>query len=94
MTLPTQNPSVPSRAAWREPMVWLVAGGPAVVVVASFATLALAIIHPDPPLDLHVSGQHAADDTEPADVRAKSADLVPAMVARNHAATGVAGAKR
>ena len=26
--------------AWREPMVWLVVGGPATVVVASFLTLA------------------------------------------------------
>ena len=94
MPPPTHNPSALPRPAWREPMVWLVAGGPAVVVVASFATLALAILHPDPPLDLHVSAQQAADDAEPADVRAKSGDLVPAMVARNHAATGVAGAKR
>jgi hypothetical protein len=78
------------RPAWREPMVWLVAGGPAAVVVASFATLALAIIHPDPPLDLHAAATtaHAADDAEPADVRTHEGDLVPALVARNHAATG------
>lgn len=82
------------RAAWREPMVWLVAGGPAAVVVASFATLALAIIHPDPPLELHAAAQHAADEAEPADVRAHEGDIVPAMLARNHAATGTAGVKR
>jgi len=80
-------------AAWREPMVWLVAGGPAIVVVASFFTLGLAIRHPDPPLDLHVSTQRAADDDEPADVRARSGDM-PALIARNHAATGTAGVKR
>jgi hypothetical protein len=75
-------------------MVWLVAGGPAVVVVASFFTLALAIRHPDPPLDLHASPtQRAADDDEPADVRARSGDM-PALIARNHAATGAAGVKR
>ncbi len=86
-----------STSAWREPMVWLVAGGPAIVVVASFITLALAIHYPDPPLDLHATAQHAADDAEPADLRAKEGDIVPALVARNHAATGVppmAGAKR
>jgi hypothetical protein len=33
---------------WRTPMMWLVIGGPAAVVVASFATLALAILNPDP----------------------------------------------
>ena len=81
-----------SAPAWREPMVWLVVGGPAAVVVASFITLALAIRNPDPPLDLHASAQHAADDADAADLRAKSGDL-PALVGRNHAATGAPGAK-
>ena len=42
------NPSAlpPTPSGWREPMVWLVVGGPAAVVVASFITLALAIRHP------------------------------------------------
>ncbi len=80
-------------SAWREPMVWLVVGGPAAVVVASFLTLALAIKHPDPPLDLHPTAQRAADDAEPADVRAQSGDM-PAMLGRNHAATGAAGVQR
>jgi uncharacterized protein len=35
---------------WRNGMVWLVIGGPAAVVIASFATLVLAITHPDPVL--------------------------------------------
>lgn len=83
-----------STSAWREPMVWLVVGGPVAVVVASFFTLALAIRHPDPPLDLRPTAQRAADDAEPADVRANSGDPVPAMLARNHAATGTAGVKR
>lgn len=78
------------RPAWREPMVWLVVGGPAAVVVASFFTLSLAIRHPDPPLDLHAATQRSADDDEPADVRARSGD-VPALVGRNHAATGAPG---
>lgn len=82
-----------SRPAWREPMVWLVAGGPAAVVVASFFTLALAIRHPDPPLALHATAQRSADDAAPADVRATAGD-VPALVARNHAATGVPETKR
>jgi hypothetical protein len=38
------------RPWWRQGMVWLVIGGPAVVVVAGFATLAIAIAHPDPVL--------------------------------------------
>ena len=57
---------------WRLPIVWMVIGGPAVVVVASFVTLTLAILNPDPVL-------------EPAKTQA-SREL-PAMQARNHAAT-------
>ncbi|MFG6466112.1 hypothetical protein [Roseateles sp. BYS87W] len=82
-----------SPSAWREPMVWLVVGGPASVVVASFFTLALALKHPDPPLDLRAAAHQAADDVEPADMRAHERD-VPALIARNHAATGGVGAKR
>lgn len=85
--------AVNSKPAWREPMMWLVAGGPAIVVVASFVTLGLAIKHPDPPLDLRAKAQQSADDAEPADVHARSGD-VPALLARNHAATGTAGVKR
>ncbi len=85
--------AVNCKPAWREPMMWLVIGGPATVVVASFVTLGLALRHPDPPLDIRATSAHAADDVEPADVRARSGD-VPALVARNHAATGVQGAKR
>ncbi len=33
---------------WRVRMLWLVIGGPLAVVVASFATLALALLNPDP----------------------------------------------
>jgi len=73
-------------------MVWLVAGGPAAVVVASFITLALALRHPDPPLDLRATAARAADDAGPADVRATAGD-VPAMLGRNHAATGAPGVR-
>lgn len=84
--------AVKNPSAWREPMVWLVVGGPASVVVASFFTLFLAIRHPDPPLDLRAAAQRSADDVEPADLRAREGD-VPALIARNHAATGAAGVK-
>lgn len=62
----------PSIAWWRLPIVWMVIGGPALVVVAGFATLALALIYPDPVLS-----------TAP---NASKADL-PAVQGRNHAAT-------
>ncbi len=71
---------------WRVPMVWLVVGGPAVVVLASFVTLYLAISHPDPVLPtmpvISAEGDEAAKN-------AQATAQAPAMVARNHAATGV-----
>ena len=57
---------------WRLPIVWLVIGGPAIVVVASFITLALAIMNPDPVLRV-APAANAAD--------------MPAVQGRNHAAT-------
>ena len=49
----TQKPvlSTDPRPWWKFGFVWLVVGGPAVVVVASFITLWIAIRHPDPVLD-------------------------------------------
>ncbi|UXH80054.1 hypothetical protein [Roseateles amylovorans] len=76
-------PDLPSSGPWwRHRMMWLVVGGPSVVVLASFVTLALAITHPDPVVK-HESGgvvRQAADEAD--------ASLAPAMNARNHAATG------
>ena len=40
----------PTLPWWRIRMVWLVIGGPALVVVAGFITLALAIDGGDPPV--------------------------------------------
>ncbi len=37
-----------SRSWWREPIMWLVVGGPAAVVVAGVATVAIAMHRPDP----------------------------------------------
>lgn len=60
----------PASPWWRHGMVWLVVGGPLVVVLASVATLLIAITHPDPVLQ----------------VRAPSTAQQPAVQARNHAA--------
>jgi uncharacterized protein len=64
----------PTVTWWRSPMLWLVISGPALVVVASFATLALAILNPDPVLQ---------------NPKATNAAELPALQGRNHAATGV-----
>ncbi len=57
---------------WHVGLMWLVVGGPLAVVVASFATLGLAILNPDPVLAPSASA---------------SASEQPAVQARNHAAT-------
>jgi hypothetical protein len=44
---------------WREPYVWLVIGGPLVVVVAGIATAAIAIRNPDPVLSKNTYQQQA-----------------------------------
>lgn len=62
---------VPPRAWWRHPMMWLVVGGPAVVVVAAIVTAVIAVRGADPVLDTHAVARTAE----------------PAVQARNHAAT-------
>ena len=62
----------PSLPWWRVPMVWLVVGLPALVVVASFATLFLAVRGGDAPL-------HESSTAQPE-------TYAPATQARNHAA--------
>jgi hypothetical protein len=67
-----RNLTGPSMPWWRVRLVWLVIGGPLAVVVASFATLGLALSHPDPVL----TAQPDAGGTQQ-----------PAIAARNHAAS-------
>ncbi len=64
------------RPWWREPMLWLVIGGPATVVVAAIGTAAIA--------------WHGADrvlEEPPAARLATDPALQPAVKARNHAAS-------
>jgi len=69
MNTPLTKPALPW---WRVPTVWLVLGGPAVVVVASVVTLVIALRGGDVPLRVRAS----APSAEP---------MTPAMQARNHA---------
>jgi uncharacterized protein len=59
MTPAAQPAQATSQPWWRHGMMWLVVGGPAVVVVAGFVTLAIAIAHPDPVLPTAGSGDAA-----------------------------------
>ncbi len=71
MSRTTETHTTPPLPWWRVRMLWLVLGGPAAVVVASFATLAIAILNPDPVLQRPVAATAAEQ---------------PAVQARNHAA--------
>ena len=67
----TDNPKPPPPSLWRVPALWLVIGGPALVVLASFVTLALA--------------WHDADRPVRESTPAPSADsMTSATQARNH----------
>lgn len=75
------------RAWWREPMMWLVLGGPAVVVVAGIATFVIAASNPDPLIarDYYSRGLEKSQSATPS----VPETLRPAGQARNHAATPV-----
>jgi hypothetical protein len=64
---------------WRFGLVWMVFAGPAVVVVAGFTTLYIAITHPDPVLP--VTPRTAVQERQ-------GLTHAPAMQGRNHAAAG------
>jgi hypothetical protein len=88
-----QNTSQASAPWWKFGHVWLVVGGPAVVVVASFITLYLAVTRPDPVIseDYYRLG---IDINKTMNDETSAASLAPALQARNHAATGVLPASK
>lgn len=85
MISPRADADLPSSGPWwRHPMMWLVVGGPSVVVVAALATLTIAIAYPDPV----VRSSDGVDRSGVAADEVPHTTDVPAMKARNHAATG------
>ena len=73
---------------WKFGHVWLVIAGPAIVVVASFITLYLAVTRPDPLVteDYYRKGIEINKTLED---DANAASMAPAIQARNHAQTGL-----
>ena len=76
---------------WTFGHVWLVVSGPAIVVVASFITLYLAVSGMDPVLDEDYYRKGAEINKTLSDNPSSAA---PATQARNHAATGVPPPKK
>jgi uncharacterized protein len=72
---------------WKFGHVWLVIAGPAIVVLASFITLYLAITRPDPVVteDYYLKGIEINKTLEGT---VQDASMAPAIQARNHAQTG------
>lgn len=78
MSLALKNPK-DGLPWWRFGLVWMVFGGPAVVVVAGFTTLYIAITNPDPVIK---------ETPRTAMQLRQGITHAPAMQGRNHAATG------
>ena len=79
------NPQLDTQPWWSYGHVWLIIAGPALVVVAGFVTLAIAIRIPDPVVaqDYYRQGLNI-NKTLDAERRKQ---MLPAEQARNHAAT-------
>jgi uncharacterized protein len=73
----------PGQNWWREPMMWMVVGGPAAVVVAALVTVWIAMTNVDPLIDKRSPSQ----SNEVARARALQLTDLPAGQARNHVAT-------
>jgi hypothetical protein len=73
-----------SKPWWRFGHVWLVIAGPAIVVVAGFITLYLAIMSPN-----EIVSDQDMEARSAQGAKTMSAGKAPAMQARNHAQTGV-----
>ena len=80
-----ESPSSPPSPWWKVGPMWLVVGGPLLVVVASFVTRYLAIRTPDP---VYVDPPGPSSAARPTAQEPGQPALAPAMQARNHAATG------
>ena len=74
----------PTPPWWRFPIVWFALAGPMLVVVAGFATMAIAYRHADVVL------VEATTATATGRSGARPGSTAPALQARNHAATPAA----
>jgi hypothetical protein len=71
---------------WKFGHVWMVVAGPAIVVVASFITIYIAVTRVDPVLDKDYYQKGLQINQKLSD---HASSLAPALQGRNHAATGI-----
>jgi len=82
--------TVAPRPWFREPMVWMVIGGPLAVVLASLVTVTLAVKNPDPVLDrkpVALPDPAVLEKLSPPEREALLSSLLPAQKGRNHVAS-------
>lgn len=81
-------PATPRRRWYHEPMMWLVVGGPLVVVVAALITVFIAMKHADPVLPRQAPAVRvdpaALQQLSPEERAAAELSVMPAGKARNH----------
>lgn len=82
---PANAPANDPRPWWKFGFVWMVVGGPALVVVAGLATFWIAATHPDPVIDADYY-RHGVEINEKLSNK-RDPSLTPALTGRNHAAT-------
>ena len=86
----SNNPT-PAAPWWQFGHVWLVVSGPLAVVLASFFTFYLAYAG----MDVVVTEADFRPGPQAGQIRGNAApNLAPALMARNHAATGVQNAPK
>ncbi len=86
-----ENKATQPKAWWHFGYAWLAFGGPAAVVIASLVTVYIAVNHRDPVIDddYYQKGIEINKTLQDAKTIAERNALEPAVLARNHAATGV-----
>ncbi|MCT9811664.1 FixH family protein [Acidovorax sp. Be4] len=82
---PSNAPAHDPRPWWKFGFVWMVVGGPAVVVVAGLATFWIAAANPDPVIDPDYY-RHGIEINQTLTGK-PDLSLAPAVTGRNHAAT-------
>ncbi|MEY4099590.1 MAG: hypothetical protein RL300_761 [Pseudomonadota bacterium] len=89
MNKPVETSSAPW---WKNGFVWMIIAGPAMVVVAGFVTLYLAMSRPNEIVDESFHQTRQTDQS--IEARRQQSGQVPAMLGRNHAATGIVPAAK
>lgn len=74
---------------WKFGYVWMVIGGPLLVMVASVITFYFALGTPDPVIENYYVKGININKTLEGKADKKSNAMAPALKARNHAATGL-----